>query len=102
MSQSTIQSNWARFAFIVLAMLWATAGWFILWNGGFYTTQKHTHVTSLVDGWGAVFMGYLFLLLAAVTLAVVLQSFAVRRNAYVALVVLMFVPPAWLLIRSYA
>lgn len=101
MKNPTIKSNWARFAFIVLALLWATTGWFILLYGGFYTSHKYSHVTTFVDGLGAIFMAYLFLLLATVALAVVLQSFTVRRNAYVALGLLMFVPPCLLLIYRY-
>jgi hypothetical protein len=46
-------------------------------------------------------MAYLFLLLATVALAVVLQSYAARRNAYVVLGLLMFVPPCGFLIGNY-
>lgn len=101
MSSSTIQSNWARFAFIALAILWATTGWFVLLYGGFYSSHKYSQITTFVDGLGAIFMAYLFLLLAAVALAVVLQSFAVRRNAYVALGLLIFVPPCSFLALNY-
>ena len=59
-------------------------GWFVLRYGGFYTSHKYSQITTFVDGLGAIFMAYLFFLLATVALAVVLQSFAVRRNAYVA------------------
>ncbi|MGB7649684.1 MAG: hypothetical protein WBL62_00605 [Gallionella sp.] len=101
MSNSTIKSNWARCAFIMLALLWATTGWFVLRYGGFYTSHKYSQITTFVDGLGAIFMAYLFFLLATVALAVVLQSFAVRRNAYVALGLLMLVPPCGFLIRNY-
>ena len=102
MSNAPIKSNSARFAFIVFAILWATTGWFVLWYGGFYTSHKYSHVTTFVDGLGAIFMAYVLLLLATVSLAVVLQSFAVRHNSYIALVALMFIPPSWFLICNYA
>jgi len=102
MGNPTLKSNWARFAFIALALLWATTGWFILAYSGFYTSHKYSHVTTLVDGLGAILMAYLLLLLATIALAVVLQSFAVRRNAYVALSLLMFVPPCLLLIYRHS
>lgn len=101
MSNAPIKSNWARFAFITLAILWLTTGWFVLLYGGFYTSHKHSQITTFVDGLGAIFMAYLFLLLATVALAVVLQSYAARRNAYVVLGLLMFVPPCGFLIGNY-
>jgi hypothetical protein len=101
MSNASIKSNWARFAFIALAILWTATGWFVLLYGGFYTSHKYSQVTTFVDGLGAIFMAYLFLLLATVALAVVLQSLAVRRNAYVVLGLLMFVPPCSFLIHNY-
>ncbi len=60
MSNAPIKSNWARFAFIVLALLWATTGWFVLRYGGFYTSHKYSQITTFVDGLGAIFMAYLF------------------------------------------
>ncbi|MDH2918637.1 MAG: hypothetical protein PXX73_05535 [Sideroxydans sp.] len=101
MINAPIKSNWARFAFIALAILWLTTGWFILLYGGFYSSHKYSQITTFVDGLGAIFMAYLFLLLATVALAVVLQSFAVRRNAYVALGLLIFLPPCSLLVLNY-
>lgn len=102
MSNAPIKSNWARFAFITLAILWLTTGWFVLLYGGFYTSHKYSQITTFVDGLGAIFMAYLFLLLATVALAVILQSFAAPRNAYAAVLLLMFVPPCLLLIYRYA
>ncbi len=88
----TITSKRARFAFAVLALFWAAAGWFVVLQGGFATAPKRsTHVT-FVGGAGGALMAGLFLLLATIAAAVVLQSLRAPRAAYVVLVLLVFGP----------
>jgi hypothetical protein len=88
----TLTSNWARFAFVVLALFWVAAGWFVMLQGGFATAPKRsTHIT-FVGGAGGALMACIFLLLAAVAAAVVLQSLRAPRAAYVVLALLVFGP----------
>ncbi len=87
-----ITSNWARFGFVVLTFFWVAAGWFVVLQGGFATAPKRsTHVT-FVGGAGGAFMACVFLVLATVAAAVVLQSLRAPRLAYAVLVLLVFGP----------
>ena len=93
MKASEIKSPWARFGLIVLSLMWTATAWFILIQGGFHKTYKYTRDTTFVDGASAVFMAYLFLCLAVISLCIVLASFGSKRIAYVAIVMGMLVPP---------
>ena len=88
-----ITSIWARCAFIGLALFWGAAGWAVVIERGFHSTLKRSTHTVFVDGAGAVLMAAVFLLLATLSAAVVLQSLRARRAAYVGLVLFAFVPP---------
>jgi hypothetical protein len=100
MTPSNIHSFWARVAFFALSVFWAAAGWFVLLEGGFHKTYKYTRETTYVDGAGAVLMAFLFLLLATIAAGVLLQSIGARRSAFVALVLLVLVPPCLFLLQS--
>ena len=100
MNPSNIRAPWARFAFFALSVFWAAAGWFVLLQGGFHKTYQYSRETTFVDGAGAVFMAYLFLLLATIAAGVLLQSIGARRSAFVALVLVVLVPPCLFLLRA--
>ena len=99
MNASDIRSPWARFALFALSAFWAAAGWFVLLQGGFHTTRKHSRDTTFVDGSGGVFMAGLFLLLAAIAAAALLQSIGARRWAFLAFILVILVPPCIFLIQ---
>lgn len=100
MKASNIRSIWARLAFVALSVFWVAAGWFVLLQGGFHKTYKYSKETTFVDGAGAVFMAYVFLLLATIAASVVLQSLGARRWAFVMLVIVFLVPPCLFLLRA--
>lgn len=93
MNASNIRSIWARLTFIALSGMWAAASWFILLQGGFHKTYKLSKETTFVDGNGAVFMAFVFLLLATIAASVFLQSLGVRQWAFVVLAIVFWVPP---------
>lgn len=80
--QQQITSPWARLAFVLLSLMWLGAGWFILLQGGFHKTVKYSRETTFVDGGSAIAMAWIFLALAAISAAVVLQSGKASRVAY--------------------
>lgn len=100
MNASDVRSPCARLAFFALSVFWAAAGWFVLLRGGFQTTHKYSRETTFVGGPGAVFMAYVFLTLATVAAAILLQSIGARRSAFLALVLVMLVPPCVFLLRA--
>jgi hypothetical protein len=100
MKPSSIRSPWARFAFLALGAFWAAAGWFVLLQGGFHKTFKHSRETIFVGGAGGVFMAFVFLLLAAIAAGIFLQSIGARRSAFAALLMLVLVPPCLFLLRA--
>ena len=99
MNASDIRSPWARFAFFALSVCWAAAGWFVLLQGGFHKTYKYSRETTFVNGSGGMFMAGLFLLLAAIAAAVLLQSIGARRWAFLAVILVILVPPCLLLLQ---
>ena len=94
MKASEIKSPWARFGFVVLSLMWAAMAWFIFILGGFHKTYRYTQDTTFVDGASAVFMAYLFLGLAVIALCIVLQSIGAKRIAYVAVLLVLLLPPS--------
>jgi hypothetical protein len=100
MQPSNIRSPWARFAFLALSAFWAAAAWFVLLQGGFHKTSKYSRDTSFVGGAGGVFMAAVFLLLAGIAAGIFLQSIGARRSAFVALVLLVLVPPSIFLLQA--
>jgi hypothetical protein len=97
-----VSSPWARFAFMALSAFWTAAGWSILLEGGFYKSYKYSKETTYVDGPSAVVMAYLFLLLATIAAAIVLQSIGARRSAFIGLIVIILGSPGLFLLRSVA
>ena len=95
---SNIQSPWARLAFFLLSVFWTAAGWMVLLQGGFHKTYKYSMETTFVGGAGGVLMAGLFLLLAAISAAIFLQSMAAHRLAFVVLGLALFVPPGLFLL----
>lgn len=93
MKASEIKSPWARFAFIVLSLMWTATAWFILIQGGFHKTYKYTRNTTFVDGTSSVFMACIFLCLAMISLCIVLKSTGAKRSAYIAVVTGILLPP---------
>lgn len=100
MKRSNIRSPWARLAFLALSVFWAAAAWLILLQGGFHKTVKYSRNTTFVGGAGGVFMAGVFLLLAGIAAGIFLQSIGARRSAFVALVLLVLVPPVLFLARA--
>lgn len=71
-----IKSNWARFAFLVLGVLWAIAGWWITLHGSLMlSTDKHSRDAVLVDGLGAIVMAFLFHGLATSCALIIIESY---------------------------
>ena len=99
MNASDIRSPWARVALFALSVFWAAAGWFVVLQGGFHKTYKHSRETTFVDGSGGVFMAGLFLLLATIAGAILLQSIGARRWAFMAMILVVLVPPCLFLLR---
>lgn len=100
MNASDIRSPWARFALFALSAFWAAAGWFVLLQGGFHKTYKHSRATTFVDGSGGMFMAGLLLLLAAIAGAILLRSIGARRWAFLAMVLMVLVPPCLFLLAG--
>ena len=72
------RSLWVKAVFVALALMWGATGWVILLQGGFTKGYKHSRHTLFVDGWAGAAMALVLLLLAAIALAVVLQSVRAR------------------------
>lgn len=100
MNASNIRSIWARLAFIALSGMWAAASWFILLQGGFHKTYKYSKETTFVDGTGAMFMAFVFLLLATVAASIFLQSVGARRWAFGVLAIAFWLPPLLFLLAA--
>ena len=98
MTRPGIRSPWARLAFALLALMWATAGWLIVLDGGFTHSVKRSTVTVRVDGAAGLLMAGIFFALAAIALAIVLQSLRAGRWLQLACLASLLVPPVvWLL-----
>ena len=93
MKASEIKSPWARLGFVVLSLVWTATAWFIFILGGFHKTHKFTRDTTFVDGASSMFMAFLFLGLAAIALFIFLQSIEAKRSAYIAVVMVLLLPP---------
>lgn len=97
----TIRSIWAKAAFMMLGIFWASVGWFILVQGGFTTTQKYSHQTTYVDGAGAIFVAFVFLILANVSIAIVFQNAASKRpSIFFILSAALLMPPVIFLLQK--
>lgn len=64
----------ARIAIAALAVLGEVGGWLILVNQGFHQGRKHSKETIFIDGPSALLMAALFLIMAAVAVAALLQA----------------------------
>ncbi len=100
MNAANIRSPWARFAFFALSVFWAVAGWFVLLQGGFHKTYKYTRDSTFVTGASAVFMAFIFLLLASIAAGILLQSLGTRRSMLLAGVLVILVPPCLFLLGA--
>lgn len=100
MTPPGIRSPWARLAFVLLALMWAGAGWLIVLDGGFTAGIKRSTVTVRVDGAAAWLMAGIFFTLAAIALAIVLQSLRAGRWLHLACLALLLLPPVVCLLRG--
>lgn len=89
-----IRSPWARLAFCGLAVMWSVAGWLILIDGGFTKTVRHGTETTRVDGAPGIALAYIFIVLSAIAVAVVLRSLQVRERWIAATAALVVAAPA--------
>ena len=94
MKAADIRSPWERLAFLLLAAMWSLGGWLIVLDGGFTRTVKHTTIATRVEGPASLAMAYIFFLLCAIALSVLLSSLAVRRLTIVAAAVVILAAPA--------
>lgn len=100
MTQPGLRSPWARLALVLLALMWAGAGWLIVLDGGYTAGVKRSTVTVRVDGAAGVLMAGIFFALAAIALAAVLQSLRAGRWLHLASLALLLVPPVVCLLRG--
>ena len=85
-----------------MCLVWAGAGWTILFAGGFYSTPRHTHDTAYVDGAGAVVMAFLFFALAAIGTAVIMRHLNALRAVSAAVPAAMLgLPAAYLVVSAF-
>lgn len=100
MEPRMIRSPWARLAFCGLAVMWSLAGWLILIDRGFTKSVRHSTETTRVDGVPGVALAFLFILLSAIAVAVVLTSLQIRDRWIAATAALVVAAPAaYLLVR---
>lgn len=78
-----IRSRAGRRALLVLALLWAVAGWWIVVDGSLMLSLgRRSRNAALIDGGQALFMAAVFLSLSTLTAAAVLQSLRAGRRWY--------------------
>ena len=78
----------------MLCAMWTAAGWYIFLAKTFSRTIIRTKTVSTVDGLGAQFIGFTFVVLGLIAMAIVLQSLSLRRSVKVLLFLLgLVVPP---------
>jgi TRAP-type C4-dicarboxylate transport system permease small subunit len=87
-----IKSPAGRTVMAMVGLACYSAGWVILLHGSFETTRKYSKEITTVDGWSAVFIAGLFLLMAAMTALIVFKSMGARRTTLIQLGLLLFVP----------
>jgi hypothetical protein len=87
-------------AYGALAAMWVAAAWFLLLQGGFHTRQaRYSRETTFVDGPLGLLMVAVFLALAAIALALLVNAVWGRRPllqaATAAVVVLLPIIYVW-------
>jgi len=100
MDARMIRSPWARLAFGGLAAMWSMAGWLILYDGGFTKSFRHSKETIRVEGAPGVALAFIFFLLSAIAIAVVMRSLAVPGRWVTAAAALVIAAPVAYLLAA--
>jgi len=83
-----------RVAAAALCVLWTVSGWLLVATQSFSTRPRRVAVATTVEGWGAVFMGAVFVVLGLIMLAILLRGPVASRATRGALVGLWALVPA--------
>ena len=100
MTDQTIRSPWARLAFTLLAIMWTSGGWLIVFDGGFTKTFRYGSAPIRVDGPAGLVMAYILMALGVIALAVVLQSLQSRRWLHILAAACVLLPPTLYLMAA--
>lgn len=98
MNGGTITHPVLRLAAAAMCALWTVSGWILVATQSFSTRPRRVTAATTVDGWGAVFVGGIFIALGLIALALLLRGRVVSQAARVALIGLWFVAPAALVL----
>jgi hypothetical protein len=100
MKKFTFWSALAHVALSIMSLIWAIYAWNVLWEGGFTKSFRHSKETTYVDGFGAVFIAFIFFSLAAISLCIVFKRVDAPRFLSVATAsVLLGIPIMYLIVR---
>jgi hypothetical protein len=81
-----------------MCFIWLTTGWYIIVNGGFYSTARYTRVVTYADGFASVLMAFVFFGLAATGVAIILKRLNLRKSFAVMTAIAILCPPVACLI----
>jgi len=94
METTRITSPLLRAVLGMMFFVWTISGWYFIATCSFSTRPRRVPIETTVEGWGAVFMGGLLVLLGVISLLALLQGTDANRLKTVALVALTIAIPA--------
>lgn len=77
-----------------MCAIWTLSGWYIVATRTFSTKPRRVPFETTVEGWGAVLMGSIFILLGLIALAVLLEGYVVNKGNRRVVFALAFAVPA--------
>ena len=77
-----------------MCAIWTLSGWYIVATRTFSTKPRRVPFETTVEGWGAVLMGSIFILLGLIALAVLLERYVVNKRNRRVVFALAFAVPA--------
>jgi hypothetical protein len=100
MKKFTLLEGVAYLALFAMSVVWTGYGWYLFLEKRFFKGYRYTTEGVYVEGLGAILMSYLFLSLAAISMAIILKRLnAPQRFSIAAAVVLLGSPLLSLLAR---
>lgn len=85
-----------------MIVVWLWTGWYILTQGGFFSTARYTRHVTYLDGPAAMMVATMFFCLAAISAAAIANRFnAPRGAAGAAAATILGLPVVYLLVRAF-